>query len=315
MGDTLRYRIPNNTSVSLNGEFSKVNSILNVTGFFVSDFEKKNVFVFEEKDVSTEIHFTKSALAKQSKAHYLANGERFLSEIIQKDLKKAILSRVKIVEKSIDLNDMFNALCNKYPNAFIYLISSELFGTWIGATPEVLIQRKDSEAQTMSLAGTLPVNAAVEWSEKELKEQAYVTSFIADELSKVDMTGLKQSDVKTVEAGPVKHLRTDFKFEIEVDEVMKLVSVLHPTPAVSGLPRDEAIELIHQVEKHDRGFYSGVIGVQNEQNSDIFVNLRCAQVFENEIALYLGGGYTKDSVVEDEWAETEAKALTLLQVI
>lgn len=315
MGDTLKYRVPNNDSISLNGEFSKVNSILNVTGFFVSDFEKKNVFVFEEKDVSTEIHFKKSVLANQSKEHYLANGNQFLSEIIQKDLKKAILSRIKSVEKSVDLNVLYNALCDKYQNAFVYLISSDLFGTWIGATPEVLIQRKGSKAQTMSLAGTIPVNEPVEWSDKELKEQEYVTTFIADELSRINLTDLKQSDVKTVEAGPVKHLRTDFKFEIEHKEVMNLVSALHPTPAVSGLPRNKAIDLIHQVEKHDRAFYSGLIGIQNEQNSDIFVNLRCAQVFENEISLYLGGGYTKDSVIENEWNETEAKALTLLQVI
>jgi isochorismate synthase len=113
----------------------------------------------------------------------------------------------------------------------------------------------------------------------------------------------------------VKHLRTDFKFNLPENHVLELASLLHPTPAVSGLPIADAIQLINRLEKHDRQLYSGLIGVHNAQNSDIFVNLRCAQVFDENIALYLGGGYTQDSLVHKEWAETEVKSATLLDVI
>jgi isochorismate synthase len=95
----------------------------------------------------------------------------------------------------------------------------------------------------------------------------------------------------------------------------RLIHSLHPTPAVSGLPQKEAIEVIEQVEQHERTLYAGVIGVLDEQSSALFVNLRCAQVFENEVCLYVGGGHTAASNSNAEWVETENKAKTLLNVL
>ena len=292
-----------------------MNSILDATGFFVSDFEKKNVFVFESSESTPTFCYSEFLIEEQSKEDYIKTGEEFLSEIRSNNLDKAILSRVKLIDRNVDLFQFYEALCTRYESAFVYLISSEVFGTWIGATPEVLIRREKNNARTMSLAGTLPVNSNEVWSSKELSEQAFVTKFIQEQLSKLNLGNIEESELNTVTAGPVRHLRTDFEFNISKNNVLKLASLLHPTPAVSGLPRAGAVSLINNLEKHNRQFYSGLIGIQNAQNSDIFVNLRCAQVFDTKIALYLGGGYTKDSLVHKEWAETEAKAATLLDVI
>ncbi|MDG1777492.1 MAG: chorismate-binding protein [Crocinitomicaceae bacterium] len=315
MGDILHYRIPNQKSISLFGKFTKVKSILNAVGFFVSDFEKQNVFVFESNESKPSFCYSKNLIQEQSKEDYIETGEAFLSKIKTNNFSKAILSRVKLIDRTVDLFQLYEALCATYENAFVYLISSETFGTWIGATPEVLIHREKNSAKTMSLAGTLPVDTSDSWSVKELEEQAFVTTFIREQLSKLDLDGVEQGELHTVKAGPVKHLKTEFKFNVLENQVLELTSLLHPTPAVSGVPRVGAISLINELEKHDRQFYSGLIGVHNEQNSDIFVNLRCAQVFDERIALYLGGGYTQNSLVHKEWAETEAKSATLLNVI
>lgn len=315
MGDVLRYRIPNASAVVSTGVFKKVHSILDASGFFVSDFEKENVFVFEEKDLSESFSYSKDSIEEQTKDDYLIAAAEFLSNIQREKLNKAIFSRVKMVQQKVNEIELFNALCEKYESAFVYLISSELFGTWIGATPEVLIQRKGTSAHTMSLAGTLPSNSPMGWSSKELEEQGFVTEFIHSQLIERNVQELVQSELKTVVAGPVKHLRTDFNFNLSEKNVLELVASLHPTPAVSGLPRREAIQLINRLEKHKRNFYTGIIGVQNAQDSNIFVNLRCAQVFESNIALYLGGGFTQDSNILKEWEETEVKAATLLEVI
>ena len=58
-----------------------------------------------------------------------------------------------------------------------------------------------------------------------------------------------------------------------------------------------------------------MIGVVGEQSTQLFVNLRCAEIIQNQAYLYLGGGFTKDSTVESEWSETENKAKTLLNVM
>ena len=49
--------------------------------------------------------------------------------------------------------------------------------------------------------------------------------------------------------------------------------------------------------------------------TEIFVNLRCAKIFQNKLNLYVGGGITAESNPEDEFHETEIKAETLLSVI
>ena len=95
---------------------------------------------------------------------------------------------------------------------------------------------------------------------------------------------------------------------------IQIADKLHPTPAVSGLPQKEAIELIDSIEEHERSLYAGCIGVLGDR-TDLFVNLRCAQLIENEYFLYLGGGFTKDSIAKKEWQETENKSRTLLDIL
>jgi isochorismate synthase len=115
-------------------------------------------------------------------------------------------------------------------------------------------------------------------------------------------------------AGPVKHLRTDFSFRTTREET-ELLDALHPTPAVSGLPRALALEIIENIEEHDRSIYTGYIGLLSPKDSKIYVNLRCCQIRPGNMFLYLGGGYTKDSNPELEWEETENKSKTLLDLV
>ena len=94
---------------------------------------------------------------------------------------------------------------------------------------------------------------------------------------------------------------------------------LHPTPAVSGLPKTESITLINQIENHELGYsrslYSGYLGHLGEQTSQLYVNIRCCQLFPNAAYLYIGGGYTEDSSPIDEWKETESKGETLISIM
>jgi isochorismate synthase len=206
-------------------------------------------------------------------------------------------------------------LCDKYPNALVYLISSKLIGTWIGASPEVLLEAHDDYLFTMSLAGTKKVNANIEWTEKEIIEQELVTDFIADELKKMQVDSLEIIGPYDFEAGPVEHLRTDICAQISTITPIEIAQNLHPTPAVSGLPRTEAIALIKTLETHDRGLYTGMIGLISENTARLFVNLRCAQIQEKNTYLYIGGGFTAQSIPEMEWEETENKSQTLLNVM
>jgi isochorismate synthase len=160
----------------------------------------------------------------------------------------------------------------------------------------------------------MKANETSPWGEKERFEQQFVSDFIQDQLTELHVDSIIKDGPKDRVAGPVKHLETSFNFSLNGQKPIRIADKLHPTPAVSGLPQKEAIELIHSIEDHDRSLYTGCIGILGER-TDLFVNLRCAQLIDQHYFLYLGGGFTKDSIAEKEWLETENKSRTLLDIL
>lgn len=313
MSDQLKYRLPHGEIVARSGAF--VPALLDqfTEGFVVTNSDKSQVFVFEE-EISDEDRGSIVKPVCYSKEEYLEKAEAFIHEIQSRKLSKAIFSRVKSHHSNKSGNALFEALVVAYPSAFVYLISSEHFGTWIGATPEKLIRTNGNQAETVSLAGTMKAADEEEWGEKERFEQQFVSDFIQTQLTELGVKKVIVEGPHDHVAGPVKHLETQFRFELNGLSPIRIADKLHPTPAVSGLPQKEALDLIGAIETHDRSLYTGFIGLVGEE-TDLFVNLRCAQIVENEYFLYLGGGFTKDSIAEREWDETENKSRTLLNIL
>ncbi len=254
---------------------------------------------------------------------YVKQISSITEKISQGNFEKVVLSRVKIIKGKYvhHLKDIFNQLCELYPNAFVYIFNAGP-NLWVGATPEPLLKARNGSMHTVSLAGTRPLNEQNlnigAWNSKERLEQEYVTRYITKVLSRFNLIDVELVGPYTKRAGNLVHLRTDFSFPSEGlrDKLGLFLSELHPTPAVCGMPRRESIELIQELEKHHREYYAGFlgpVGIGNELT--IFVNLRCMKVLPDRLALFVGGGITADSAIEDEWLETEIKAETLLSVI
>jgi isochorismate synthase len=121
----------------------------------------------------------------------------------------------------------------------------------------------------------------------------------------------------TVRAGQMAHLKTSFRFSLpHAGRLGDLLRLLHPTPAVSGLPKDAASRFITANEGYDRRYYSGFAGwLDQKGRSDLYVNLRCMNISPHALTLYAGGGLMPSSVPGDEWMETEDKLQTMLSVI
>ena len=313
MAYRLKYSLPFEGLVEKLGAFKPVEFSELTEGFVVSNFDKSKSYVFEENAISLSHLPTEKPLC-YSEQIYLEKANCIIEEIQSQQLSKAIFSRIKSHQSDKSADEVFEALHKAYPSAFVYLISSEFFGTWIGATPEALISCTGNKGETVALAGTKKAADQSSWGEKEKFEQQFVTDFIEAQLNSLSVDSISKQGPQDRIAGPVKHLETKFQFSLNGQSAIRIADKLHPTPAVSGLPQKEAIDLINSIEDHDRSLYAGFIGVVGEQ-TNLFVNLRCAQYMEKEYFLYLGGGFTKDSEAVKEWEETENKSRTLLDIL
>ena len=291
--------------------------------FFITDFVKQNCFYFQERKTlneKEEFLFSfenEDTISTLNKKEYLTSLSDFQLNMNSKGIEKAIFSRVHLHRKADELKlmDLFDKLCQRYKEeAFVYLISDPQFGTWLGATPEVLVKGDSNNLSTVALAGTKNSDS-IEWTSKEIKEQAIVSDYIREKLTDFDSLTLTESEVRTVRNGAVFHLRKDFEFQMPSSKWNELINELHPTPAVCGRPMKLAYDLIVSEEPHKRLFYTGLIGYKNDDTIAVYVNLRCMQILKNHYALYLGGGITSASNPEDEWEETINKSKTLLRVI
>ena len=160
----------------------------------------------------------------------------------------------------------------------------------MGATPEILIEGSTKKYTTVSLAGSKTLDN-INWKEKELDEQRFVTNYIKEKLESESINYQFNSSPETVNAGNIVHLKTTFNIQTN-KAPLELANLLHPTPAVCGLPQKKAQDFILKNEGYNREFYTGFLGIINNRSCSLFVNLRCMQLFKNENWLYVGGGIT-----------------------
>ena len=213
--------------------------------------------------------------------------------------------------------DLFVMACKYFPDAFVTLFSASQCGTWLVATPEVLLARESDRWRTMALAGTMPYAEEIpQWSEKNVQEQAFVTQYIKNCIDRYS-DDIAVTGPYTTRAGNLVHLRTDFSFALADDvRIGNLLADLHPTPAVCGLPKQEAHHYILDNETCDRSYYSGFSGPLNlDGNTAMYVSLRCMRILDDRYRLYAGGGILPQSEEQQEWNETSAKMQAMLSLI
>lgn len=306
-----------------------LNDIGNEEGFVIAPFmptEEMPAVIIPADDVTT--HATPSvevptvgrnqdAVTSEPNAAYSKAFSLFHNGV-NTTFRKLVLARTKVVEQEeMDEVALFLRACNAYPRLMIMLFSTPLTGTWIISSPEILIEEKEQTLHTIALAGTMPYNDGyAEWSEKNKEEQHIVEQYIADIITPMSEQVIKDGPY-TSRAGDLQHLRTDFRFHLRKDVTLgSVITHLHPTPAVCGLPTKEAKEFIISNEGIERRYYSGFagpVGINNEAH--LYVSLRCAELRNKEVVLYAGGGIMPDSTCLSEWQETEQKMNTIKNVL
>ncbi len=278
-----------------------------------------------KEDINRTLLTAISEIKTEEKEGYMKTVANAIKTIATKKIRKVVLSRKEKIKttRPVDSLILFQRLITTYANAFVYLWYHPKVGMWLGATPETLLSSDGKEFFTMALAGTQLYDPGMDasWGSKEIEEQEMVTEFIVKELSSIS-GNVSSSEAYTDQAGTLLHLRTDITGKMDFDStgLKKVLTALHPTPAVCGLPKQEAKRFILNNEGYNRKFYTGFLGELNlttdqKITSDLFVNLRCMEIESTSINIYVGGGITKGSDPEKEWEETVRKTETMKKVL
>ncbi len=190
--------------------------------------------------------------------------------------------------------------------------------TFLGATPERLVQKRGAELITEAVAGSINADDAASAtrlleSMKDSREHELVVSEILRLLEPLTRE-LSPAKREIHRLRTVLHLRTPIRGQLrEPKHVLELVAKLHPTPAVGGVPTGSAIEFIKRHEPDERGWYAGPVGWFDAQGDGRFVVALRSGVIEGRHAeLYAGAGIVRDSHAPSEFAETRWKLAALL---
>ncbi len=281
------------------------------------DNELSAIFESDENQIIPQNISFNATVSEENRYKKLV--EDAVRSIKQGQLKKVVLSRKIEVTTKRSPMEIFQRLLKRYPNALCYYWYHPSVGTWVGATPEILMRQKGNNFSTVALAGTMQESEHPNpvWGAKEKQEQQMVTTYIETVLAdKVEK--MQSSIVETVKAGNLWHLKTTIKGEAVPEKTRSILRSLHPTPAVCGIPLEAARSFILKHENYPRGFYTGYLGEINhglERDTRLFVNLRCMKLIDQKAIIYVGGGITEDSDPSLEWEETVAKSKTMLQVV
>lgn len=260
---------------------------------------------------------------------YPAAVTRVLESIKQGAYEKIVLARGIELEADRPWQplDTLNRLRERFAGCFTFSFSGDNASSFIGATPERLLQIRNGRLLTEAIAGSAPRGqtagedakyaCALLESEKDLHEHICVRDSILRRLEKVGVVGQAEANPQLLLLANVQHLRT--RIEAEVGESVHLLDILlemHPTPAVGGSPREKAVPCIADLEQIERGLYAGVVGWFNHLNEgEMIVGIRSALIEGKFARLYAGAGIVEGSDPEKEMRETEMKLRALLDVL
>jgi len=243
-------------------------------------------------------------------------------------LDKVVLAREVIVEarRAHDPAALFGALRELFPACFCFCCGSPE-AAFCGASPELLVRRRGASAATVALAGSTRRSAdpsvdghlgeQLRRSPKDRHEHEIVVRRIERTLGGLSVWVESASEPDLVKVANIQHLGTPIHAQLsEPRSAIELAGVLHPTPAVGGEPREQALAAIAELEDLDRGWYAGPVGwMDATEDGEFCVAIRSALLRDRTAHLFAGNGIVGGSDPEAELAETEVKLGALLPLL
>ena len=248
-----------------------------------------------------------------SKNNYKNKINSFINTIssTNTNFSKVVFSRFKkaIFEKDAPIFEIYKKLYLNNSDNMNFLFSINNSIKVLGSTPELILSKNNNEIKSESIAGSnFGNNDNFISDEKELFEQKIVTDYIHN-FFKNNTSNIEYNKIpKIKKSSNIEHLYTSFKGLLKSDKnILDLLKSIHPTPAIAGYPKKDALNLIKN-NNENRGWYGGPIGwIDNKLNGNFYLNIRSGLGIDNHLYLFSGSGITNKSTVRNEWKETEHK--------
>ena len=259
---------------------------------------------FSENQLSFEIKIDKNPVSYED---YLPKILQIYEQIKAGNVYLLNYTEQTEIISSASLRQIYNASRSKFK-----LFYKDKF---VCFSPERFVKIEDNKIKTFPMKGTIDAslpNATdmILSNEKEMAEHTMVVDLLRNDLSKVS-TNVKVERFRYIDeicAGEKNLLQVSSEICgcLENGWQQRLGQILRellPAGSISGTPKKEAIKIIKNLERYDRGFFTGVFGFFDGENFDSAVMIRFIEKTENGLIYKSGGGITADSDPKSEYQE------------
>jgi len=283
--------------------------------------QKFSAFDYPSPEFPPPVAVVVAAAEESTQARYRAAVVGALAEIARGDYEKIVLARTRELRTDQAFHPLrvLNGLRQRFPDCYAFSVANGQGVSFIGASPERLLEVRAGRLKTEALAGSARRGAgasedaafavALLRDEKERREHAMVVAFIAEQLRGLGLAPEHAALPGLRRFANVQHLHTAIEADLPAEvRLLDVAERLFPTPAVGGSPRAAALPRITALEGFARGLYAGALGwVDHRGDGELLVGLRSALMAGSTARLYAGAGIVAGSDPDQELAETELK--------
>ncbi|SUM73138.1 isochorismate synthase [Staphylococcus saccharolyticus] len=241
--------------------------------------------------------------------------------------KKIVLARRRLIkfDKEINIPFILNQALNNEKNSYIFLLESNQ-SVFFSQTPEQLIKVEDGVLSTKAVAGTIKRTHNEKVDEENIKaflkdkknlgEHRFVVESILSDIKPFVQDVEYNETPNILKNDHLYHLYTEIKANLNDESYIGLIDCLHPTPALGGYPKAEALEFIENKEFGTRGLYGSPVGfIDVYDDCEFIVAIRSMLIKDCQATLFAGCGIVKNSDPDSEVAETAVKFSPMMNAL
>ena len=262
------------------------------------------------------------------KEQYLASINQVTSLIKAKEADKVVIARSLALQfkERVSSPQVLSQVINEQPESYLFGLERNNL-LFFGASPERLVKVENGRAFSSCVAGSIKRGKTSEEDgilgqsllndRKNGGEHQYVVDMIAETFRKNCTNTKIPAGPRLLKIRDIQHLYTPVEGQLNDEAtILQLTKHLHPTPALGGVPRQEAMAVIRKYEPMNRGLYAAPIGwLDAEGNGEFAVAIRSASLVDDKAYLYAGGGIVADSEPQSEYEETLVKFRPMLRAL